>query len=90
MDHFEEFVTENAPLTITDPNADPYVCGNQSGGFYKCKFKFSEVAEMAKWQFQWPMQFYQDPWRMNCSSFNKEKNCNTQEAQLKMKLILYM
>ena len=61
LDHFEDFVTENAPLTITDPNADPYVCGNQSGGFYKCKFKFSEVAEMAKWQFQWPMQFYQDP-----------------------------
>ena len=59
LDNFEEFVVDNAPLTFTDPNADPYVCAITALANYdKCKFTFSEVAEIAKWQYSYPLQFY--------------------------------
>ena len=59
LDNFEEFVVDNVPLTFTDPNADPYVCAITALANYdKCKFTFSEVAEIAKWQYSYPLQFY--------------------------------
>ena len=54
---FEEFVVDNAPLTFTDPNADPYICALAAIGYWKCRFTFSQVAEMAKWQYTYPLQF---------------------------------
>ena len=57
IEYFEEYVTEHAPLTFTDPAVDPYVCGNFGGNAWKCRFKFSEVEEMAKWQFASPLPF---------------------------------
>ena len=56
-ENFEDFVVENAPLTFTDPNADPYVCALAAVSYYKCRFTFSQVAEIAKLQYSYPLQF---------------------------------
>jgi len=54
---FENFVTANAPLVITNPDVDPYVCGTHGSQFFKCRFTFSEALELAKTQYAWPLQF---------------------------------
>ena len=47
-------------MVITNPNVDPYTCGNFGANTFKCRLKVSEVAEMGKWQYASPLQF--DPW----------------------------
>lgn len=38
---FENYIAENAPVTFTDPNADPYICAHRGHGMNSCGIKFS-------------------------------------------------
>ena len=55
LENFEDYVNKHAPVIITNPNVDPYVVGNCA--LNKCGWTFSKLDELAKWQYQWPLQF---------------------------------
>jgi hypothetical protein len=42
---FEQFILDNAPLVFMNPNADPFLCGNNGGPTSKCGHYVSEYAE---------------------------------------------
>jgi len=45
---FEAYIDENAPVTFTDINADPWVCGHRGHSTTSCGFKFSEFFEIGR------------------------------------------
>ena len=42
---FGKFIENNSPLVITDPNADPFICGHWGGGQDRCGHHVSEYAD---------------------------------------------
>ena len=42
---FEQFIMDNTPLVFMNPNADPFICGNNGGPISKCGHYVSEYAE---------------------------------------------
>jgi len=48
---FEAFIAENAPVTFTDKNADPWVCGHRGHNVVSCGVTFSKYFEIAERKF---------------------------------------
>jgi len=50
FDDYTNYITENAPLVFTDPEADPYVCGWEGGPGLTCGRKWSLSLALGKYQ----------------------------------------
>ena len=45
---FDAYITENAPVTFTDPKADPWICGHRGHAGITCGIRFSKYFELAE------------------------------------------
>ena len=50
FDDYSAYITENAPLVFTDPEADPYVCGWEGGNTLACGRKWSLSQALGRYQ----------------------------------------
>jgi len=41
VENFESYIRDNSPLTFTDPEADPYICGHRGHAMVSCGVRFS-------------------------------------------------
>jgi len=47
---YSDYITENAPLVFTDPEADPYVCGWEGGNTLACGRRWSLSQALGRYQ----------------------------------------
>jgi len=50
IENFETYIAENSPVTFTDPNADPYICGHRGHSSISCGIRYSTGFKNGKFE----------------------------------------